>query len=499
MTFNVLRWLPLCAAFLFIACGGDDDGGGTTDDPISSFQFEVSADNFLEVTFSNFSQDADSYVWDFGDGNMSTAENPTHEYGASGDYTVTLTASAGDQSATSSKDVTITDPNEAAALLTGASSKTWKLFREGTAMSLGSDADNPASFWAGLTNDGSRPCLYEQEYTFSADGTYEFDDMGMFWGEFGVFNNVPECTVNNLAEGCYDKASNPMINACGDDVSAWGSGTYSFSYDPSIGELTVTGEGAFLGIPKLGTTGAVLTPESSVTAQVSIEEFTGYDVMSVVFDYGDNYWPIKFASYSDTSLEPDVVTEQEEFGEDLPDVTPTEITHSFASAEGFAIDTIVSGSTVDFGVEDPADAMATPVGQFNRTGDRFQELQFQTSPEKLDIQFDNLSTASVEVYLPSSNDYTGMLTKDVRIGFGDRSQTEQWWTDLTEYFTDGSALAEDQWHTITVDLTMPTFVANPDNGATVKERTKYDMMYIQIGGGDHEVAGTFYVRNLSVQ
>lgn len=38
----------------------------------------------------------DSWTWDFGDGNTSTAQNPLHTYANEGDYTVTLTTTAGD-------------------------------------------------------------------------------------------------------------------------------------------------------------------------------------------------------------------------------------------------------------------------------------------------------------------------------------------------------------------------------------------------------------------
>jgi len=46
-----------------------------------------------EVTFSNNSSNSEEYAWDFGDGNTSTEENPTHAYAASGFYNVCLTAS----------------------------------------------------------------------------------------------------------------------------------------------------------------------------------------------------------------------------------------------------------------------------------------------------------------------------------------------------------------------------------------------------------------------
>lgn len=45
-----------------------------------------------DVSFTNNSQNADSYEWDFGDGESSTEANPTHSYAANGFYNVCLTA-----------------------------------------------------------------------------------------------------------------------------------------------------------------------------------------------------------------------------------------------------------------------------------------------------------------------------------------------------------------------------------------------------------------------
>jgi PKD repeat protein len=47
------------------------------------------------VNFTNYGSNANSYAWDFGDGNTSTQTNPTHSYTAVGQYTVTLVAIGG--------------------------------------------------------------------------------------------------------------------------------------------------------------------------------------------------------------------------------------------------------------------------------------------------------------------------------------------------------------------------------------------------------------------
>lgn len=44
------------------------------------------------VIFTNLSQNSDSFMWDFGDGDTSTLANPTHTYAVPGIYNVTLTA-----------------------------------------------------------------------------------------------------------------------------------------------------------------------------------------------------------------------------------------------------------------------------------------------------------------------------------------------------------------------------------------------------------------------
>lgn len=60
--------------------------------PTAGFTFTA---NMLDVDFVDASSDSDgtvdSWSWDFGDGNSSTAQNPSHSYAAAGTYSVNLT------------------------------------------------------------------------------------------------------------------------------------------------------------------------------------------------------------------------------------------------------------------------------------------------------------------------------------------------------------------------------------------------------------------------
>lgn len=59
--------------------------------PVADFSFVANEDNFLEILFTSTTTNAETFAWDFGDGNTSVDENPTHTYDTMGDYTVTLT------------------------------------------------------------------------------------------------------------------------------------------------------------------------------------------------------------------------------------------------------------------------------------------------------------------------------------------------------------------------------------------------------------------------
>lgn len=121
---HVLLALSLSAITVFMGCNDDEE----IPKPIASFTFTIDAVTGGIVTFTNTSQNADSYEWNFGDGTFSTLENPQKTYMTNGNYNVSLTATNKGGSAVATQTVTInlivdmTDTEAPVITLLGASS-----------------------------------------------------------------------------------------------------------------------------------------------------------------------------------------------------------------------------------------------------------------------------------------------------------------------------------------------------------------------------------------
>lgn len=104
---------------VYISTSNEDAYGDGTPDRIlrlhnPAFSIEAqpsfsSNDTCLSVQFTNTSVDADTYLWDFGDGYTTTDPSPLHLYAQAGTYTVQLTATNIYGSNSTSAIVTVTD------------------------------------------------------------------------------------------------------------------------------------------------------------------------------------------------------------------------------------------------------------------------------------------------------------------------------------------------------------------------------------------------------
>lgn len=304
--------------------------------------------------FTNASQNYSKVEWDFGDGSaVTTTEDPDHTYTALGSFTVSLTATSTDGKTTDkqTQTVVIADPDAELTKLVGDVSKAWILLREVAAgvavypLEVG-PIDKSTIWWAqGLNNDelANRPCILNDEFTFSRDGAYVYDTKGDFWAEGGVFADA----VDNLCQP--DDAAN-MIGLNGEDLTAFGSGNHTFTLvTGATPTLTVEGTGAFIGLCKIGTNEEVKLPQESVTLSlIKLVEGAIADTLVVESDYNndadpedDAYWKITLVSYHNSS--------------DIPPLPGPSPTASFtASAAGLTVtftNTTVNGTTYswDFG------------------------------------------------------------------------------------------------------------------------------------------------------
>lgn len=300
-----LSWvlIALLALTVISSCKKDDDDPAV--EVIAGFTFVVDATNTMMVKFTNTSQNYTSSSWDFGDGETSTEANPTHTYDAEGVYEVKLTVTGAGGTDLAKKDVAVVDANAQLTLLTGGDQKTWKLIRDVSTgrYPLEVAPDGGAIWWAfGLQEDlANRVCMLNDEWIFKANGEMVFDDKGDYWAEGNIF---PEGS-NNICANSAD----PMVNVDGVDVSAWSSGTHQWAIEGN--ELTVTGLGAFIGIPKAATGAEVIVPQESVTYEIiSLIEGTTADTLIVQTSYlaGDTpaHWRAVLVHYPNATDEPPI-------------------------------------------------------------------------------------------------------------------------------------------------------------------------------------------------
>ena len=282
---------------------------------LSGFSYAVDQADFRKVTFTNTSSGYTSVSWDFGDGSAtSTEENPVHVYQTIGTYTVTLTATGSDNSTNvSSQEITISDPDAELTKLAGVDSKTWKLIRTVSPgvwpLEVGPISRDQVWWAMGRDNDeiAKRPCIMNDEYTFTRSGQYIYNSNGDFWAEGGVFSPANLCQETNAGN---------LKGENGEDLSAFGDGTHSFVMTSTpTPKLEVKGLGAFIGLPKIGTDSEVKVPQTSVVYDILklTDGVVDTLILEVSWKFGGNtsgaddaYWKMVLVHYDNPADEPGI-------------------------------------------------------------------------------------------------------------------------------------------------------------------------------------------------
>ena len=250
LTKKLLMLLLAIGILGVISCSDDEP---SVDAPNAAF---TSAVDGLSVSFTNGSIGADTYSWDFGDGNTSTAVSPTHTYNGGGTYTVSLTVTNAGGSDTASEEITVEAPF--AENLVG----TWRIASEEGALAVGPSAGSN-EWWQLPAGDVEvRACFLDDDYTFGADGSFSISQGDETW-----------------VEAWQDGVD---ADGCGAPVAPHdGSGSYTFTATSSA--LTVNGEGAFIGLAKVGNEGELATNEN-VRSDVPVPSTITYSITEFAED-----------------------------------------------------------------------------------------------------------------------------------------------------------------------------------------------------------------------
>lgn len=156
--------------------------------------------------FTNTSVNAVSFDWDFGDGNSSTDENPSHIYDLSGDYDVTLTVTDGDGN---TDDTTATITIKA---------NTWTKTFGGSGFDAGFDIllNSEGYFISGYETPASgtpNPVIYklDQDGIQIDKGTYAPLTSGRTWPRI-IYNSNGDIVMTSAKGGFFIGTTNNYVD-----------------------------------------------------------------------------------------------------------------------------------------------------------------------------------------------------------------------------------------------------------------------------------------------
>jgi len=137
-------------------------GPSCTTPTTAAFSENVSG---LTAAFTDASTNTNSWMWDFGDGNTSTMQNPTHTYATTGTYTVCLTASSNCGADSTCQSVTYVGCGNPSADFTFTSSA-------GTVDFTNTSSTTGGTAYAWDVGDGNSATTIDASNTYTTNGSY---------------------------------------------------------------------------------------------------------------------------------------------------------------------------------------------------------------------------------------------------------------------------------------------------------------------------------------
>ncbi len=200
-----------------------------------------SSANGLTANFNNTSTNAETYLWDFGDGNTSIEASPEHSYTNCGTYTVTLTSTNLCGTASSTETVTLGNGNPSAGITAT---------MNGLTANFGNTSTNADTYLWDF-GDGNTSIEANPEHTYTACGTYtvtltstNFCGTASSTETLTFGNGIPSAGLTTTINGLTANFDNTSTNA---DTYLWdfGDGNTSIEASPehtytNCGTYTVT-------------------------------------------------------------------------------------------------------------------------------------------------------------------------------------------------------------------------------------------------------------------
>lgn len=256
--------------------------------PVPNANFDFTSSKSV-VSFTNTSTNGESFLWDFGDGNTSTEENPEYTFSRLGDYTVTLTTTNSLGTNSSEQVVSISDIDISIAL-SNETGKTWTLAEIAGPIKVG-PAPGSGEWWPGPSLEdvqGGRACQQDDAFTFLNDGSFSYNSQGSTFID-GSYLPGDDGT-------CQDPATFPApFDGLADNDAYTFSVVDATDTDPAY--ITVNGEGAFIGFSKAHNGGEYTTDATALVSTItySVVEISlveGKERMVISVDYcgGGCFW-----------------------------------------------------------------------------------------------------------------------------------------------------------------------------------------------------------------
>ncbi len=278
----------LLLSLVFTSCEPEVDEKVSLGEAPTSVSFEFTDIGENTFRFMNTTPETFIHQWDFDNGLTAEGEEVEMQFSSAGTYDVTLKAFNDGGFASTTRSVTVTEdlgvpctPGSVYEQLTDCSSRTWTLDDGAGTFFVG---PNPNETWweSGEDEAAARPCAWNDEWIFSADGTMIYDAKGDIWAE-DYMGFAFEC----VGEG-----------ELADMFQPWTSGEHSFEFIPgSVNQILLTGLGAYIGLPKVTNNEEVGSPVSSNLYDI-VEIFQDGDktIMLLEIAIADGIWRFRLKS-----------------------------------------------------------------------------------------------------------------------------------------------------------------------------------------------------------